>query len=57
MKTKRFVVKEVVKFGMIFGYIVFDTKENKRLPYDFNEDEKHKAETRAELSNAFDLRK
>ena len=49
--TERFIVKEVYKFGMLFGYRVFDTVENVNLPYEFDEDEKHRAETRCELSN------
>ena len=50
--TERFIVKEVVKFGMLFGYVVYDTVENKRLPFDFNEDEKHLALAKADLKNA-----
>lgn len=50
--TERFIVKEVYKFGMLFGYRVFDTLENVNLPFDFDEDEKEKAETKAELKNA-----
>lgn len=50
--TKRFIVKEVCKFGMLFGYTIYDTKENINLPFDFDEEEKEKAETKAELKNA-----
>ena len=50
--TKRFIVKEIYKFGMLYGYRVFDTIENINLPFEFDEDEKYKAETRCELSNA-----
>ena len=50
--TKRFIVKEVYKFGMLFGYKIYDTIENDSLPYDFNEDEKEQAETKCELKNA-----
>jgi hypothetical protein len=50
--TQRFIIKEVYKFGMLFGYKVFDTVENVNLPFDFDEDEKHKAEAKAELKNA-----
>jgi hypothetical protein len=50
--TQRFIVKEVCKFGMLFGYRVFDTIENTYLPFEFDEDEKHRAESRCELSNA-----
>ena len=34
MKTERFIVKKVVKFGLFFGYVVFDTFENKKTPYE-----------------------
>jgi len=50
--TKRFIVKEMIKFGMVFGYRVYDTKEKRYLPFDFDEDEKQQAETKAELKNA-----
>lgn len=50
--TKRYIVKPRVKFGMIFGYVVYDTIEKKNLAYEFNEDEEFEAEKRAELSNA-----
>ena len=50
---ERYVVKEIVKFGMLFGYMVYDTKLNKRTCFDdYDEDEKFKAESRAELMNA-----
>lgn len=52
MKTERFIVKEVVKFGMLFGYVVFDTVENKKTAFEYEEDELYKAQSRAELSNA-----
>ncbi len=48
----RYIVKEVIKFGMLVGYRVYDTKEGIDLPYDFEEDEKGRAETKAELQNA-----
>ena len=52
MKTERFIVKQVVKFGMLFGYVVYDTKEKKNTPFQYDEDELYKAQSRAELSNA-----
>lgn len=52
MKTERFIVKEVVKFGMLFGYVVFDTLLNKKTAFEYDEDEFYKAQSRAELSNA-----
>lgn len=52
--TERFIVKEVYKFGMLFGYKVYDTIEKVDLPFDFDEDEdeEEKAKTKAELKNA-----
>ena len=53
MKTEnRFIVREVVKFGLLFGYVVYDNKEKETLPYEFNEDEKQRAESKAALKNA-----
>ena len=52
MKTERFIVKTRVKFGMIFGYVVYDTIEKKNTCFEYDEDEFHKAQSRAELSNA-----
>lgn len=52
MKTERFIVKEVIKFGMLFGYVVFDTVENKKTAFEYDEHEFYKAQSRAELSNA-----
>lgn len=53
MKTnERYIVKSKIKFGMVFGYVVYDTIEKKNLPFEFNEDEEWKAKSRAELSNA-----
>lgn len=47
----RFIVKEVVKFGLLFGYVVFDTKNDRELPFEFSEDEKYLAESKCELQN------
>ena len=52
MKTERFIVKTRVKFGMIFGYVVYDTIEKVNLPFEFDEDEKYKAQSKADLKNA-----
>lgn len=52
LNNKRFVVKPRIKFGMIYGYLVYDTFEKRNLPYEFNEEEEWKAKRRAELSNA-----
>lgn len=50
--TQRFVVKERVKFGLLFGYAVYDTVLNKKTPYEFDESEKYKADSKCELLNA-----
>ena len=52
MKTERFVVEPVVKFGMLYGYVVYDTQEKKNTVYSYDEDEFYKAQSRAELSNS-----
>ena len=51
--TKRYIVKPRVKFGMIFGYVVYDTIEKKNLDYEFDEDEEWLANSKAELKNSF----
>lgn len=35
--TERFIVKKVVRFGMLFGYVVYDTIEKKNTPYEYDE--------------------
>lgn len=47
----RFIVKEVVKFGLLFGYVIFDTKNDKYLPFEFSDDEKYLADSKCELQN------
>jgi hypothetical protein len=49
---ERFIVKPKIKFGLIVGYVVYDTIEKTNLPYEFDEEEKVKAQSRADLSNA-----
>lgn len=48
----RFEVKEIIKFGMLFGYVVYDNQNNKKTVFEYDEDDKYKAESRAELMNA-----
>lgn len=50
--TERFIVKEVYKFKMLFGYKIYDTVKKTYLPFDFADDEKEQAEKKAELKNA-----
>jgi hypothetical protein len=52
MKTERFIVKEVIKFGMLFGYVVYDTFEKKSTCYEYDEHDKFRAESKAALKNA-----
>jgi hypothetical protein len=52
MKTERFIVKQVVKFGMLFGYVVFDTVEKKNTPYEYDEQDFYRAQSKAALKNA-----
>jgi len=52
MEKQRFIVKTRVKFGMIVGYIIFDSLKKINLPYEFDEEEKDLAELKAELKNA-----
>jgi hypothetical protein len=55
--TNRYIVKSKVKFGLIVGYVVYDTVEKKNLPFEFDEDELWQAQSRAELSNALAVNK
>lgn len=51
MKTPRFEVRQLIKFGLLMGYYIWDNKEQKALPYDFDEDEEDRANTKCELVN------
>jgi len=53
-KDERFVVKKNVKFGMLFGYYVYDTNKKQATPYEYDEDDLDKAITRANIMNAKD---
>jgi hypothetical protein len=51
--TERFIVKPVIKFGMLFGYKVYDTQKQQSTVYDdYNEDEEWRAKSKADLMNA-----
>jgi len=52
MKAERFIVKPVVKFGMLFGYVVYDTIEKKNTPYEYDEHDFHRAQSKAALKSA-----
>ncbi len=49
---RRYQLHEEIKFGMLFGYKIWDRQKEHYLPYDFSEDEKGKALTKMELKEA-----
>jgi hypothetical protein len=49
---KRYTVKESVKFGMLFGYKIYDNVEKVFTVHEFDEDEKYRADSKCELLNA-----
>lgn len=51
-QTERFTVKQIVKFGMLFGYRVYDNLNKKPTGYEFDEESKWRADSRCELMNA-----
>jgi len=51
METQRFKVKKVVKFGMIFGYVVYDNLKKENTAYEYSESEKYLADSKAERLN------
>lgn len=50
-QIKPYKVIEVVKFGMLFGYAVKNTSTGQVIA-EYDETEKHKADSKAELKNA-----
>lgn len=57
MKTERYEVKKIVKFGLMCGYKIWDNKESKFLPWHFEEHEEYLAESRCKLKNALNSNK
>ena len=51
-KTERFTVKQIVKFGMLFGFRVYDNSIKKSTSFEYDEESKWKADSRCELMNA-----
>jgi hypothetical protein len=47
-----YVVVEIVKFGLLCGYKIKDTRNGRYLPYEFDDSQKHEAERKCELKNA-----
>lgn len=54
MENSRYTVKEVVKFGMFFGYVIYDSQEKTNTAHEYSEDEKHLAESKCERLNLLD---
>ena len=52
VQEERFTVKQIVKFGMLFGYRVYDNLNKKSTVYEYEEDEKYRADSKCELLNA-----
>jgi hypothetical protein len=51
--AERFIVRPIIKFGMLFGYRVYDNLEKKSTVYDeYNEDEEWRAKSKADMMNA-----
>lgn len=57
MKTERYEVKKIVKFGLMCGYKIWDNKESKFLPWHFEEHEEYLAESKCKLKNALNSNK
>jgi hypothetical protein len=52
-KTERFVVKPRIKFGMFYGFKVYDNLKEKSTVFDhYGEDEEWRAQSKADLLNA-----
>lgn len=51
-KNKRFEVRKIVKFGLMCGFKIYDTKTNKFLPWHFEEHEEYLADSKCDLKNA-----
>lgn len=49
---ERFIVKKRIKFGMLFGFYIYDTIERKDIGFEFDEEEEYLAKSKCELKNA-----
>jgi hypothetical protein len=49
---ERFTVKKIVKFGMLFGFRVYDTLKKEKTFYEYDEEEEYRAISKCELLNA-----
>jgi hypothetical protein len=50
MTTPKFIVTEIVRFGLLFGYAVVEVASGKTIRQ-YDEDEKYLADSRCELKN------
>ena len=50
-KVDRFTVDKVVRFGMIFGYEIYDNLEKKRTGYECDCEDKWLMDSKCELLN------
>ena len=51
-QAERFTVKKIVKFGMLFGFRVYDTLKKEKTCYEYDEEEEYRAISKSELLNA-----
>lgn len=54
VKKDRFVVEPITKFGMLFGYVVYDTKLKVKTDWEYDEKELGRAEAKARLLSLYD---
>lgn len=47
----RYEVKDIIKFGMIFAIGIYDNKEKQFTAWQYDESERHIAESKCELMN------
>jgi hypothetical protein len=50
-KNERYVVMKNVRFGMLFGYYIWDNEKQRETAYEYGEDDLDKAITRASILN------
>ena len=51
-QAERFTVKQIVKFGMLFGYRVYDNLEKKSTAFEYDDESEWRANSKCELMNA-----
>lgn len=50
-KNERYVVRKNVRFGMLFGYYIWDNEKQRETGYEYSEDDLDQAITRANIMN------